>query len=234
MQFIFSPDWFLGNDVLIEGFSFLVLATFFFLCWKYYKLSKNKNMLYLGTGFFLIALAQLATICTKLVLYYDTSFIQQIGQMVVTYHVVKSVDIFYQLGFFFNKFLTLIGLYMIYRLPDKKKFSKDFLLAFYFIIISAAASANINFIFHITVLVLLVMIIQNYLDVYRKNKSKNTLMLIIAFSALAFAHFIFTFSHLPLFFVAGNIIELLSFVLLLVLIIRIFRAEYKTKTIRKK
>ncbi len=125
MKIVFTPDWFLGTDVLIEIFSFIILFVFFYLSVKAYKLSRNKNSLYLGVGFLLIALAELATIFTKVVLYYDTTFTQHIGQVIVTYNVVKSVDIFYYIGFFFHKLLTLLGFYVIYRLPLKKKFSGD-------------------------------------------------------------------------------------------------------------
>ena len=137
MKILFTPDWFLGSDVIIDGFSFLVLLAFFILSYKSYKTSKNKNSLYLGLGFLLIALAEFAMILTKFVLYYDTSFTQSIGQMVVTYHVVNSVDVFYYIGFFFNKFLTLWGLYIIYRIPLKKNIGSDAVLAVYFILISS-------------------------------------------------------------------------------------------------
>ena len=131
MKIVFTPDWFLGSDVLIEIFSFIILSLFFYLSVRNYRLSKNKNSLYLGIGFLLISLAELARIFTKLVLYYDTTFIQTIGQLVITYQVVKSVDIFYYLGFFFHKFLTLMGLYVLYRLPLKKKSLSDvFLVGF--------------------------------------------------------------------------------------------------------
>lgn len=117
MKLVNIPNWFLGKDVIIDAFSFIILLAFFILAYRYYKLSKKKNFLYLGLGFLLIAIAQLAVIMTKLVLYYDTTFTQNIGQIVVTYNLVQTVDIFYYAGFFFNKLLTLLGLFIIYRLP---------------------------------------------------------------------------------------------------------------------
>lgn len=233
-----TPDWFLGKDVMIEGFSFIVLLAFFFLCWRYYNLSKKKNFLYLGIGFLLIAIAQMATIITKLVLYYDTSFTQQIGQMIVTYHVFKTIDIMYYVGFFFHKLLTLAGLYIIYRLPLKKS-PGDILLAVYFIFLSALFGTNINFIFHITVLIFLVMIIRNYCIVYRENKSSNTKVLIVVFSILALGHLLYVIPELcegvcSIMAVGGmavtaNLLELISFLLLLFLIIKLFFNNGKKK-----
>lgn len=223
MKIVLTPDWFLGKDVMIEVFSFLVLLAFVVLCWRYYQLSKKKSFMYLGSGFLLIALAQIAMVVTKLVLYYDTTFVQEIGQIVVSYNVVKSVDIFYYIGFFFHRLFTLLGLYIIYRLPMKKKSAGEIFLAMYFILISALFSSSIFFLFHITTLVLLVMIIANYYEIYKKNKLETTKILLVAFSILALAHFIFTFSGMEVFFAVANVFELISYVILLVLIIKLLK-----------
>jgi len=223
MKILFTPDWFLESDVIIDGFSFLVLLAFFILSYKNYKASKNKNSLYLGLGFLLIAVAEFAMILTKIVLYYDTSFTQSIGQMIVTYHVVNSVDIFYYIGFFFNKFLTLWGLYIIYRIPQKKNIGGDAILAVYFILISALFGSTFYYVFHLTALVFLMMIISSYLEVYRKNKSENTKVLLVAFSLLALSQMIFVMSSLKVCYAIAQIIQLVSYLILLFLMIRILR-----------
>lgn len=229
MKIVLTPDWFLGKDVMIEFFSFIVLFIFCFLCIKNYKLNKNKKFLYLGGGFALIALAQLATILTKTALYYDTTFTQNIGQMIVTYQVVKSVDILYNIGFFFSRLLTLFGLYIIYRLPIKQKSPKDIFLAAYFILLSAIVSQQFFFLYHITAVILLVLITNNYYCIYEKNKHRNTGMLTFTFGLLALGHFIAIFSERDMFFVTSNIIELVSYIILLVLVIRILQHGKKKK-----
>ncbi len=223
MKLVFTPEWFLSADVLIEVFSFLVLGIFCFLSCRYYKISRKKNFLYLGFGFLLIAVAQLAVILTKIILYYDTTFIQQVGQFIVTSHVVNSIDIFYYIGFFFQKFLTLAGFYIIYRLP-KRNFG-DVLLAIYFLIISAVFSVKAEYVYHITVLVLLVLIIRNYYQVYLKNKSVNTKILIAAFVILALGHIVGLLSKMQVFYAVSNVIELISYVILLGLIIKIVKIK---------
>ena len=225
MKIVFTPDWFLGKDVMIEGFSFVVLLIFSILALRYYKLNKqNRKFLYLGTGFGLIALAQLSIFFTKLVLYYDIGPSQEIGKaVVITYQLLRSVDIFYYIGFFFHRLLTLLGLYIIYRLPRKKKSSGDLILAIYFIIISALLSRSVYYIFHLTALILLVMIVKNYVDLYNKNKFRNTLVLISAFGILALSQFVYILSKIETMFVVANIVELISYVILLILIIRILK-----------
>lgn len=234
MKIVFTPDWFLGSDVLIEIFSFIILFLFFYFSIRNYKLSKNKNFLYLGLGFLLIAIAELATTLTKVVLYYDTTLTQQVGQMIVTYKVVKSVDIFYYIGFFFHKLFTLLGFYVIYRLPLKKKTSGDLLIALCFIFISALFSQAFYYLFHLTALILLILITNNYYEIYKKNKANNTKILIMTFSILALSQIIFILSKLSMLYVMAQIIQLVSYIMLLILIIKIFKLQnYKTMTVVK-
>jgi hypothetical protein len=222
MKIVLTPDWFLGKDVIIDAFSFLVLLLFFVLSFKNYKLDKNKKFLFLGIGFGLISLAQLATIMTKLVLYFDTTFTRQIGQAIVTYSVIKQVDIFYYLGFFFYRLLSLLGLYIIYKLPLEKEHKKDFLLSLFFIVVISILSKDLDYLFRLTALILLIFITRNYYIIYLQNKSKKTMLLVLAFGILAISQVMFALAS-PGSFVAvvANIWELVSYIILLTLIIRI-------------
>ena len=232
MRFVLTPDWFIGKDVFIEAFSFIVLLVFAFLAFRYFQLNKkNRNFLYLGSGFALIAVAQLATILTKLVLYYDFGPSQQIGKaIVITYQILNSVDVFYYIGFFFYRLLTLFGLYVIYRLPRAKKSAWDYVFSIYIIIISALLFQNIYYLFHLTALILLILIVKNYWKTYQQNNFGNTLVLIFAFSVLALSQLIFMLSRIDIIFVIANLIELVSYLVLLVLIIRILNHGTKKKS----
>jgi len=223
MKIVFTPDWFLNNDVLIGVVSFMVLFLFFLFTVKSYNLSKKRSILYLGFGFLLIALGELSTILTKLVLYYDTSITQEIGRAVVTSQVINTVDIFYYAGFFFNRFLTLLGLYAIYMIPAKKKLTSQFFLTGYLILIVSLLSHNVYYIYHLTALVLLILIINNYYNIYLREKITNTKILIIAFSLLAISQGIFLLSKLNSFYVTGQSIQLASYITLFGLIIKILK-----------
>lgn len=229
MRFVFTPDWFLGNDVLIEGFSFMVLLIFSILAIRNYLLSKNRKFLHLGTGFGLIGLAQLATVLTKLVLYYDFGPSQQIGAAIIASQVFNSVDIFYNLGFFFHKFLTLAGLYVIYRLPRTKKSAWDIVVGIYFIMVSVVMMGNFYYLFHLTALVILIMIGRNYYKLYQKNKFKNTIILWFAFCVLALSQLIYILSPLETMYVLANILELITYIVLLILVALILYYGKKKK-----
>jgi len=223
MKIVFTPDWFLNNDVLIEIVSFMVLFLFFIFAVKCYSINKKKGLLYLGIGFLLIAIGELSTILTKLVLYYDTGVTQEIGKAVITSQVVNTVDVFYYMGFFFNKFFTLLGLYVIYKLPLEKRLSGDFFFVLYLIVIIALLSKTLPYIYNLTAIILLILIIYNYCCIYGKDKLANTKILIAAFVLLAISHTIFLLSNLNYLYVTAQSIQLISYIILFILIIKILK-----------
>lgn len=224
VKLVFTPDWFLGKDILIEFFSFIVLLIFSILSVKGYKLKKNKGLLHLGFGFGFIALARLASVITKLVLYYDSDPVQAVGKAIMTSQVVHSLDIFYHAGFFAYYFLTLLGLFIIYKIPQKRLlFTGDYALVLYFIAMVSLLSKEFFYLFHLTAFLMLMLIVANYINIYRENGFSNTLILLVAFGILALSQLVYILSKVGAFFALSNIMELISYTILLVLIIKIIK-----------
>jgi len=230
VRIVLTPEWFIGKDVMIELFSFLVLIAFFILAYRYYKINNRRRIFYLGVGFGLVALAQLATILTKLPLYYDFKPVSQIGKAIITSNLITSLDFFYYTGFFFYRFLTLLGFYMIYRLPRDRKSVGDYMVVLYFILISSLLSREIFYIFHLTALFILILIVEKYALVYKENRFFNTKVLIVSFSLLALSQLIFVLSNIDILFALANTIELISYSVFLALIIRIWKHGKKKKS----
>jgi hypothetical protein len=235
MKIVFTPDWFLQGDVLVEFFSFIILCLFFYFSIRNYKLCGRKGFLHLGVGFLLIALAELSTILTKLVLYFDlyaVRFTQNVGRAIVTSQVVSSVNIFYYMGFFIHSLLILLGLYVIYRINMEKATKKDIMIMVYFIVISAFFGCIFHYyLFYLTSLIFTVFIAENYYKIYKKNKTENTKVLINAFSILAISQVMFLFSKFGGFYVVfAQLLQLVSYIILLLLIIRIWEHGKKKKS----
>ena len=229
MKIVFTPDWFLGNDVLINFVSFSVLFLFFLFAFKSYRINHKKSILYIGIGFLLIAMGELSTILTKLVLYYDSGVTQEIGRAIIESKIVGYVDIFYYTGFFLNKFLILLGLYTIYKLPSSKRISGEFIFTTYLLLVVAMLSSSAQFFYHLTMLIILVLIIKNYYKIYKKDKVLNTQILIYAFSLLAISQIAFMVSKLNYFYVGAQSIQLISYIILLGLIMKITKNDKKKK-----
>lgn len=221
MNVILPPDWFINIDLAIEAVSFITVFIFSILCIKNYRLNKDRKFLYLGSGFLLITIAELIITATKAVLYYSASFIGLGGEIVIPYDVFNFVSIFYTIGFFVYRTLILFGLYTIYKNP-KSIFERDSLLVLYFTIIITTFSKDFPHLFHITAFVMLFLIVLKYSIVYSKNKSKGTLILILAFSGLVLSNALFIFARLmSILYVTASIIALVSYITLLALILRI-------------
>ncbi len=217
------PNWFLTPDFLINVFSFFILTAFLILCIRNFKIDKNKKILYLGIGFAFIALAQLAILLRKFGLYYNTSFIATIGTTIVRYNVINFSDIAYRIGIFLYKLFTLVGLYILSRFPKKKKSLKDAFLIIYFIILSFLSNDVVNYLFRITALGLFAYLSYNYFLLYNKNKFKNTFILVLAYATLAVSQLLFMMSQINAVNVIADILQLASYITLLVLIIRILK-----------
>ncbi|MBI2042910.1 hypothetical protein HYT25_00800 [Candidatus Pacearchaeota archaeon] len=228
MKIVFTPDWFLTSDIFINLFSFIVLAFVCTLAFKSYRMSEKKSSLYLGLGFLLIALAELATVITKLPIYYDFSPIKDIGTAIVTNDIVSTIDIFYYIGFFFSRLFTLLGLYILYKLPAER-ISGEFFLYIYFITIISILGQPFYFIHHFTALILLVFIVNKYTKIYLKERAKNTRTLVVAFVLLAIGQWVFLFSKVGAIYVLGQIIQLTGYITLLMLIIKIIKDGKKEK-----
>ena len=139
------------------------------------------------------------------------------------------MDIFYQIGFFFYRFLTLAGLYIIYRIHNTKTYLGDILVFGYFILLSILASTEIYYLFHLTALALLLLITRNYYGIYRENHFTNTAILVTAFGVLALSQLLFIFSQEAI-QASANLVELISYTMLLFLAIKLRKNGKKKKS----
>ena len=155
--------------------------------------------------------------------------IQEIGKIIVNTSVISSVDVFYYVGFGFNRLLTLLGLYVIYKLPLPGRVSGELFLNMYLIILVAILSHSFDYIYNLTALILLVFIINKYVKVYKKDKLVNTKILLSAFILLAVSQIIFIFSRLNSVYVTAQSLQLVSYIILLALIIKILKNGKKKK-----
>jgi len=217
MDIILPPDWFLNIDILIGGISFFILLLFSILCIKNYRINKDKKFLNLGAGFGLVTIAQLIITIAKIIVFYDISFIG-IGDEIPG-NIISIITAVSAVGLFLFRLFILFGLYIVYKTP-RKIIERDSLLILYLLVIVTLLSEGAIHLFHITALAILLLIIAKYYEVYKKNKSGGTIILMLAFFELAVSNVIFIFARAAsMVYVTASIIELASYITLLVLII---------------
>jgi len=193
-QVMFSPDWFASKDLILHGFNVLVLLLIAAFSLKFYFLKKkeNKNYLYFGISFILLAISFLWKMVTDITVVYDIINTKQIGVLTITFKTIYTEKVLFVAGHFAHYLLMLLGLYILYVILNRKS-TMNHLLILYFILITTIFSNFSYFIFHLTALVLILGIAYRYYAVYKANKRKSTKLLFISFCILAF-----TVSGLPL------------------------------------
>lgn len=217
-QVMVSPDWFASKDMIIQGFSVLVLLLIAAFSTKFYFLKKkeNKNYLYFAVSFLLMAISFLWKVATDITVFYDIIHTKQVGVFTITYKTIYAEKILFVAGHFAHYLLMLLGLYILYVVLNRKS-TMNHLLILYFILITTIFSNFSYFIFHLTALVLLMGIAYRYYAVYKKNKRKSTKLLFASFCILALSQLLFMPVKLYVnIYVLAQAVQLLGFLLLLI------------------
>jgi len=163
---------------------------------KYYRLTKKKSYLTLALSFVMMGIAFLFKVMTNFTLYYKVEATRQIGFVTLTYHTIKSSNTMFFMGWLFFRLLTLLGLYVLYSIYVKRQTHSNLILIVYLIIISTYFSQSRYFIFHLTSLLLLGFICYQYKLLYKRNKSKASLSLLVSFVIIALSQILFIFIFL--------------------------------------
>ncbi|MFA5175771.1 MAG: hypothetical protein WC413_00725 [Candidatus Nanoarchaeia archaeon] len=215
VSFAFIPHWFNGYSfVIFEFISAIVLFSIAFYAYKLYKFCKNKSYKDLAIAFGLIGIAFIAKILTNVIVYYKILETQDFGLFTLTFQSLQASQIFYIIGYFFYKFLILLGFYVFYLAITKSE--ENTLFTIFLIIVTSAFSNNAYYIFHITTLIFTGTIAHYYIKNYSKNKIKNTKLLAISFALIAFSQVLFTISQYTKYlYIGGELLQLAGYLVLL-------------------
>jgi hypothetical protein len=213
---IYSPSWFTGVDIALEMVSVAVSFLLFFLAFKLYKISNEKNFLRFSFGFFAISASYVIKILSDIYLYtnINTTTRPWINLIMYRLSTIEFVNIFGNLA---HRFLLLLGfliLLVVYlRIKDKRVI---FLLS-YFVFIISAFSAWSFLLFQTTMAMVAGTVGIHVLMKFIESRKKAMLRSTIAFGLLfaAQACFMFTFFLERQMFVIGHILQASGFLVLL-------------------
>jgi hypothetical protein len=133
-------------------------------------------------------------------------------------------------GFLFYRILTLLGIYMLYVLYEKKQSKSSMFLIFYLIIVSTYFTQSAFYIFNLTAFILLTLITIELVKGHFHNPRTPSMFVPVSFGIIALSYVSFMILKIdPIYYVIGEIIELVGYMLLLFAFILVLRHGKKTK-----
>ena len=229
VNFVFTPQWFYGKDIIIDIVSIFVLSLIAFFSIKYYRIErKNKNYLYLAVSFLLIAFSFVFKILTNFTIYYHVLETKTVGLYTIIYHTVAVSDLLFFLGYLLYRLLILIGLYILYSIYQKNQPKSNIFLIVFFILISTYFSQSMYYIFHLTSLVFLSLITMQFYNNHMKNKQLTAKLLTSSFAIIAASQIFFMFAGIKeVLYVIAEIVQLFGYLVLLMTFIKVLRNAKK-------
>ena len=223
--------------MFIDLVTLLVLFSIASFAIKYYKLNDNKNYLKLGFSFYLIAVSFLFKMITSVTVYYDSIKAQNLtGVVIEALETVRSLNVLATSSFLFFVLFNLAGLYALYSIKKGQKRSTIFLIVYFILILTFIAtlySKSMYYIFHLTSLIFLVFIASKYFNIHSETRNKNTRHLAYSFSLIAISQAFFMFISLnSLVYVIAEMVQLIGYIILLQVLIRILNHGKKKKQTR--
>lgn len=215
-DYVLRPEWFISTESILTIVSFIITLIISIYSYKVYRLLNNKKYYYLAVGFFSIALGFLFSLISNSVIIFFHSFATLAG-----YIPLMRTSYFYTASLVLYAFLILSG-YVIFSCLALGVRNKRVIFALTLIALLSAVlirqTRSFTFFYFFAFVLLAVHIVPYMHDNYKKQKSKGSYIVFLAFLLLAIANFIFIGINLygAVLFVVGNSISFVAYVLLLI------------------
>ncbi|MBI2101675.1 hypothetical protein HYT53_03605 [Candidatus Woesearchaeota archaeon] len=215
------PSWFFGEDVLIDAISIFVLALIAYFNIKYYKIKKNKKSLNLTVAFILLAISFTLNIFINSGVHYNIMQMSTLGYGKLALEDIGSNSSIVFITYFLYRAVTLIGLCFFYSIYEKQSKSNIFLLSF--LIISLLYFSNSSYVmFHLGYFVILMLVTLQSIRGYGVKKYPATRLLVFSLGTITISQFSLLFAALDeKIYVAGELIQLVGYVALLITFIAV-------------
>lgn len=195
---------------------------------KVYRIIDTDKVKFFFLGFFQIAIAYILLLGLNIL-----TFISLKLQFVPTQYVASQVTAtmpigfsLYHLGLLLHLLLLISGIvtlmFMTFNISNVKVYGMLQLT----VLIVLLSSYRIIYLFHLLALVYLAYIAAYYYKNFKQKGHKTSLIIFLAFIFLLLGRAQFMFMHAPIFFILGNVLELIGYILLASSLIPILR---KTK-----
>jgi len=221
MVYVVGPTWFYGIDYIFDLVSVIVGLLISYFSYRTYRYTSQKKYLYFASSFFLVALAFIAKVLATIPVYSKELKVETVGLVTVTSHIINKVTWINQFGISIARLVMLVAFLILVLVSLKIKDKKIILLLIYLLIISTTLVSASYIVFHVTLLIMLSILFLNYRKNYLRIKSLNAKLVMCSFFALLISQIFFIFEGLAEnFYVIGESVQLIGYLILLVAIIK--------------
>lgn len=223
MVYVFGPTWFYGIDYIFDLVSVLVGLLISYFSYRTYRYTSQKKYFYFSASFFLVALAFIAKILATIPIYSKELRVEKVGLITVTSQIINKVTWVNQFGVSIARLVMLLAFLVLVLVSLKINDKKIIALLIYLLIISTTLVSASYIVFHITLLIMLSILFLSYRKNYLKIKSLNAKLVMCSFFVLLISQIFFIFEGLVKhFYVIGESIQLIGYLILLIAVIKMF------------
>jgi len=218
VNILYSPRWFFGKDIFIDVISIIVLVMIAYVTYQYYRIDRRKKKHFLfSLSMIILAVSFLFKILTNFTLYQFVLRSKTVGLMTIFYKAVQFSDTLFITGTLLYRFLTLLGLFLLFSTYYKKQHKIHYFLITYFIIILTYYTFPLYHLFYLTSFVfVLFVILRIYKNVIKTNDNLAKLIM-ASFILIAISQIVFIFMYINnSYYVVAELIQLLGYILLLI------------------
>jgi len=224
---LIRPLWFVGFDSLMEFVAFIIALAIAFQAFKGYRLTKQRTLLYVQFSFALLSAGLLVDSLA--------------GFLGILARSLKGIEILTQVGYtiYFLAQVLAYGILVYAYVSQTRTLSTasltlplaslsgiEALQASQSPVVRPLPLLEYHPISEIVLLFLIVYIAFQTAINYSATKERNAFLVFLGFLLLALSHLFFILALLgPLFFVLGHVFQLLAFVSLLMMLLRVTRTK---------
>ncbi len=224
-RLFYTPGWFNGWDIVVEGISLIIALLIATYSWRIYSLNKENRYGYFSLAFLFVALALGAKAFTSSLLYFTP--IRDVAADVlrpIAGQGLSLTPLYYRAASFVQMVSMLGAWLLIFFISQKsrarlRKFYEISQIAlFIYLVLLISIVANFKyFVFYLTSSIILALIVLNYYKNYlNTNKNKSAWLVMFSFFFILMGNISFIFVFLvPVLYVIGEIVSLIGFLMLL-------------------
>lgn len=214
-----GPEWFMGYDVVLEIVFAVITLMVSIYSFRIYRLTNKRSIRLYGFGFLFISIAYFMLLIANIAGFAVLSSSTLSPAMKLLEYMNANI-----IGMQLYIMLFTAGLITITYMSLGIKNEKLYALLLVPTLMVLGLSSNRFLLFHIVASFLLLYIVLYYHDCYKKNKNKNLLWTMFAFILLFLSMLVFVLSEgYVLFYVFGHFLELASYLIILIELIRVIK-----------